>query len=256
MLAEFIQKILDAAEVRPCEVHGENYIFDKTGRGYTQIRPVIDRPDTKKVGSLDALCGLVLREGCNRLDAPIFVEVQSPTRVIVYGCPDGSCVRTTYYCAEYEGPVFRGGYTGYEETIIKLRSMFLPSEGRDYLLDLLSRMDMNSGATSEDNGVTQSVTVRQGIALKDSTVIKPIVKLRPYRSFAETEQVESEYLLRVDPNGKSAFSRRTAACGSWEPSGTSLCISAICLCHSFPRAFSMTISLSLRDPFLHGAWGA
>ena len=33
MLAEFIQKILDAAEVRPCEVHGENYIFDKTGRG-------------------------------------------------------------------------------------------------------------------------------------------------------------------------------------------------------------------------------
>ena len=202
MLAEFIQKILDTAEVRPCEVHGENYIFDKAGRGYTQFSPVIDRQDTKKVGSLDAMCGLVLSEGCDRLDAPLFVEVQSPTRVIVYGCPDGSCVRTTYYCAEYEGPVFRGGYTGYEETIIKLRSMFLPSEGRDYLLDLLSRMDMNSGATSEDNGVTQSVTVRQGIALKDSTVIKPIVKLRPYRSFAETEQVESEYLLRVDPNGK------------------------------------------------------
>lgn len=118
-------------------------------------------------------------------------------------------------------------------------------------------MDMNSGATSEDNGVTQSVTVRQGIALKDSTVIKPIVKLRPYRSFAETEQVESEYLLRVDPNGKIGLFEADG--GMWQlgaQAESSLCISAICLRHSFPRAFSMTISLSLRDPFLPGAWGA
>ena len=44
----------------------------------------------------------------------------------------------------------------------------------------------------------QEVEARQGISLKALVQIKPRVALRPYRTFLEVEQPESEFLLRVD----------------------------------------------------------
>lgn len=84
---------------------------------------------------------------------------------------------------------------------IELRSRFAPGEGVDYLLDLLSRISKNSGVTTTDNGVSQTVEARQGVALKTVIPVKPRVPLRPYRTFQEVEQPESEFLLRLDEEG-------------------------------------------------------
>lgn len=51
--------------------------------------------------------------------------------------------------------------------------------------------------TADENGVSQSVTVRKGVALAGTEQVKPIVKLRPYRTFQELMQPESDFLLRV-----------------------------------------------------------
>ena len=71
----------------------------------------------------------------------------------------------------------------------------------DYLLDLLSRISKDSGVATTDNGVSQTVEARQGIALKATVQLRPRVPLRPFRTFQEVEQPESEFLLRMDEEG-------------------------------------------------------
>ena len=84
---------------------------------------------------------------------------------------------------------------------IELRGRFSPSEGSDYLLDLLSRISKESVVSSEDNGVSQTVEARKGISLKEKVQIRSRVLLRPYRTFLEVEQPGSEFILRLNDNG-------------------------------------------------------
>ena len=57
--------------------------------------------------------------------------------------------------------------------------------------------DENTVSTN-DNGVTQTVEARQGVALNAVVDIKPRIQLQPFRTFLEVNQPESEFLLRVD----------------------------------------------------------
>lgn len=82
-------------------------------------------------------------------------------------------------------------------------------------------MTNENSVSTNDNGVTQTVEARQGVALNAVVEIKPRVMLRPFRTFLEVEQPESEFLLRVDPDEGSASSRLTAASGSSRPRRTS-----------------------------------
>lgn len=68
----------------------------------------------------------------------------------------------------------------------------------------VDRPDCISVSTN-DNGVTQTVEARQGVALNAMVEIKPRVMLRPFRTFLEVEQPESEFLLRVDPDEGIGF---------------------------------------------------
>jgi len=81
----------------------------------------------------------------------------------------------------------------------------LEKYGTAYLLDLLSRMTNENSVSTNDNGVTQTVEARQGVALNALIEIKPRVMLRPFRTFLEVEQPESEFLLRVDPDEGIGF---------------------------------------------------
>ena len=61
---------------------------------------------------------------------------------------------------------------------------------------------MKNSVTSEDNGVTQTVEARKGIALKAREQVKPRVPLCPFRTFLEVEQPESEFLVRMREGGE------------------------------------------------------
>lgn len=64
--------------------------------------------------------------------------------------------------------------------------------------------DENTVSTN-DNGVTQTVTARQGVALNAVVNVRPRIKLQPFRTFLEVAQPESEFLLRVDSEKGIAF---------------------------------------------------
>src|SRR5262249_46082729 len=67
----------------------------------------------------------------------------------------------------------------------------------DYVLGIASKITAEQASENTDDGFTQRVAVRQGIALKAETVLKPTVNLAPYRTFAEIDQVISQFVFRA-----------------------------------------------------------
>ena len=170
----------------------------------TRIPPHVDRPDCISVSGLDSICKLIRTE-LEKVGTTIMVQVKSNDTVEVMTTYLSDFSRNTLYRAKADAPGLRTGFRGREVALIELRSLCIPNEGTAYLLDLLSRMTNENSVSTNDNGVTQTVEARQGVALNALIEIKPRVMLRPFRTFLEVEQPESEFLLRVDPDEGIGF---------------------------------------------------
>ncbi len=198
MLKEALAYLVSLKDNETYEIHGDTY----SDRELHRIAPYIPRPATIEVNGLDSIVKLVKNE-LDVLDSqPLFIRVEGPRRVSVFSALDDDMKRDSLYRAVCDAPDFRAGFREQEAAIIELRSTFIPNEGTDYLLDLLSRICKEDSVSSEDNGVSQNVTARQGISLKAAERLKSRVPLIPYRTFTEIEQPESEFILRLDDNGR------------------------------------------------------
>ena len=94
-----------------------------------------------------------------------------------------------------------GTFIPQEDFIIKLYSLFEKKDGDDfdYVATMVSKTVQADTADTDDDGITQHVTVKRGVsgALKEKGEIKPIVRLSPYRTFREIAQPEGQFLLRI-----------------------------------------------------------
>ena len=70
---------------------------------------------------------------------------------------------------------------------------------------------------SGDDGFTQTVTARAGVALVEEVKVPNPVTLRPYRTFMEVEQPPSSFVLRLRSGDKSPnVSLHEADGGQWK----------------------------------------
>lgn len=67
----------------------------------------------------------------------------------------------------------------------------------DYVLEIASKISAEHTTDHIDDGFTQRVAVKQGVALKSERILKPVVLLAPYRTFAEIDQVLSQFVFRA-----------------------------------------------------------
>lgn len=197
MIKTALQYLVSLKDNKIYTINGDTY----SDRELTRIPPHVAHPRQIGVTGLDSIVKLVRNELDVFDNLPLFIRVDGARKVSVFSTYDGDMDRDSLYEATCDVPDFRGGYREYEEAIIELRSKFAPGEGVDYLLDLLSRISKENGVTTHDNGVSQEVEARQGISLKQMVQVKPRVALRPYRTFLEVAQPESEFILRLDKNG-------------------------------------------------------
>lgn len=197
MLKEAIQYLVSLKDNKTYEIHGDTYSDHELHR----VPPYMARPSCIGVTGLDSIVKLVKNELTKLENLPLFIRVDGARKVQVFSTYDGEMKRDSLYEATCDTPDFREGFRAYENAIIELRSRFCPGEGVDYLLDLLSRINKESGVTTTDNGVSQQVEARQGVSLKAMVNVKPRVALCPYRTFLEVEQPESEFILRLDDDG-------------------------------------------------------
>lgn len=208
MLKEAIEKI-EAMAAKPfiATVGGLDYLITPDG-GYTQIKEDIEAPDTLRLSSLSAVVHMIANEGvgmANNVGSPIFVSVPTHDKVEVYCSPreEERYNRVTLYAARATDiPGWDDSVKlPFDQATVALQTRFQDGGDRDYTLRLLSMITTGAKVTYNDTGVATTVVTQKGVALQENSIIKPIVRLRPYRTFQEVEQPEGLFLIRIDERG-------------------------------------------------------
>ncbi|MFA5382462.1 MAG: hypothetical protein WC356_04795 [Candidatus Micrarchaeia archaeon] len=84
-----------------------------------------------------------------------------------------------------------------ETFIISLQAMFVQDEASAALLRFVTSIKEEDGRTSQDDGISQAVTVKKGVTLVAEEKVPNPVILRPYRTFLEVEQPAISCVLRL-----------------------------------------------------------
>lgn len=194
MLEKALKYLVSLKDNKTYEFHGDIYSDHELHR----VAPHVDRPDTVTVNGLDSIVHMVRCELDMFENKPAFIRIIDHRKVEVLTALDDHMGRDKPYIALCDAPEFRPGWYTQDEAIIKLRSEFAETEDVAYLLDLCSSVNRNEGVSSEDNGVSQTVSARRGVALKVNVDVRPRVTLAPFRTFMEVDQPASEFILRLD----------------------------------------------------------
>ena len=199
MLKAMIEKIENMAGPKVYHIGEEDFASQELVR----VEPKKDFPKSICLTGLDSVCKMVRNEAADLFpEDQILIQVADYRTVKVFTTLDGEMDRYALYTCEAETPQVRSNvFMAHEEAVVQLRSLYIPNEDLTYLLKLLSGISTESKVTSNDNGVSQTVEAKSGVALTASVEVRPYVNLKPFRTFLEVNQPESMFLLRVKEGG-------------------------------------------------------
>lgn len=198
MIQKALQYLVSLAENKTYEIGGQTY----SDHDLHRVVPHIERPSKINFASLDGIVKAIRTE-IERVTCPIFVSVSAHDKVEVFTTyRSDNMERDSLYTAIPELPRRPGEWNSYDDAMIILRSRYIQNEGTEYILGLLSHISDDNNVQSNDNGLSQQVTVKQGVSLSAKAAVKPRVVLKPFRTFLEVDQPESEFLLRLRPGDK------------------------------------------------------
>ena len=204
-----IEKIVELSAPNITEINGYEYT-DK-------LLSVVKNPTVSTI-TFHTLDGLVntLKEEYSDFNGPLLIDVNDEESVTVYSAiqrTDRQREIPYRVSAELISIPFNQ-MLDYERMMITLKSKFVETPELLETVKLLGTITEENSAQLSDDGFTQSVVVRKGIAMKEGKVVKPIVRLKPYRTFNEVDQPESEFLLRLFEGGSVALYEADG--GAWK----------------------------------------
>lgn len=215
--ANFVDRIVslrDDATVK--EVGGVNY-------SVRDLKPVFfePRPDPVEVLTLTGLSDYI-EKNVDELKRPeLMLHVVNPKTVKLVSKICGvDRQRDTFAEANVDEELEEypfGKFMPTEEFVIRLRSMYSPSPDLERVIAYTSNLFSGTNVVTEDDGITQTATVKVGVtgALKKNEQAPVIVNLKPFRTFRELDQVESEFLFRVRVDGEG----KAPVCALFEADG-------------------------------------
>ena len=222
--AEAIEKIEEL--VKP-QIHELTDVFGRKSQFATAgLVEVVSRAPEKKptiqVYTLAALRDLI-GQGLEGFDyqGKAFLHVASETRVLLVSKESDEYGRRQTFAVAEPVPFEKFPFEKWmdQETFaIGIASKFMDGFDKDYVLKLAAEIQAEATGTSNDNGFTQTVATKAGIAHKIVQEIKPRVVLAPYRIFPELVQPESHFVLRarVMDDKKPALCLYEADGGVWK----------------------------------------
>lgn len=200
----FLQPLLDAIAPHKAEIYkhnGRSILVHHQSYETTSIQPVSNFP-TLELSTLD---GLVSYLSANIDDLSLeesMVVVESPEIVSYVLAMEREQVRekvVKVQCLESSRFVF-GKWYSHEEFIIAALSNFAKTPTLDSLLTKASTILINDSKEIVDDGLTQQAKTRKGISFQEMSDLPSRVNLKPFRTFPEVEQPESEFIFRVRDN--------------------------------------------------------
>ena len=196
---EFVEKIEALVQAGTLvEIDGKKWAT----KGFTPIH-FEPHPAKKRVTTLTGLVEY-LQSGIDALDpSSLVVHVEGVDKVTVFSKLEGlDRVRDEFIEARVDERLADfafGKYMEVEAFVIALRSLFVQTDSCDRLIAFVSKVSGGSTFGLEDDGVTQTVNINKGVsgAVTKEASAPVIVSLKPFRTFRELDQVESEFLFRM-----------------------------------------------------------
>jgi hypothetical protein len=207
MLKEALQYLIGLGNQEITEINGQKY----SNHSLSLIKQ--PTPSTIIVRSLSGFVDYLKSD----YDGPgnLMVHVESPTKVSAFSSFNSDEERKTYVTAAALLPDIRfGSWTKVEEFNIMLQSLFVPSEDRAALLKVVGNVKEDAVQNISDDGVTQQVTAKTGVATVASVSVPNPVTLFPYRTFVEVKQPESLFVFRMQTGPAAALFEADG--GAWK----------------------------------------
>jgi hypothetical protein len=202
---------------------GKTEVLDIDGRKYTTtgIEPVKE-PYVQPL-CISTLTGLIdyIKSDIDGIKTPYLIEIFNPTNVTLCSPLYGKFEqRKVFVKVEAQLPrIPLNEFLPQESFIISLQSCFVRNDSEKYkdifeLIRCASSVSKNSEITAEDNGITQSASMKSGVYLANRENLPNPVILEPYRTFLEVDQPHSEFVFRVQDGPR--FGLFEADGGAWK----------------------------------------
>lgn len=159
--------------------------------------------------TVSTLTGLVdyIKTNVDQLEGKLLIQVKSPEEVALYSPLNADREREKYVSAEAILPnnVVYDRFLDTERFNIMLQSAFVDDEDKSKLLKYTALITDDTVKNFGDDGISQKVTVKTGVASVSDAVVPNPVTLAPYRTFPEVEQPESKFIFRMKEGPSAAL---------------------------------------------------
>lgn len=199
MIKEALQYIvgLNVTEVK--EINGKKYT-DK------QVFPVVEPCiHALEVSTLESIVEYITKNPDGLLvssEAPFIIHVEDYSMVslksVIHG--DFHSRHKLLRAADNTKQFSFGQWYDREKFNIALQSQFFHTQNLVDLISVVSHVEASNGVQTTDDGMSQKVTAKTGVATLSNVVIPNPLKLQPYRTFPEVEQPESLFVFRMNDN--------------------------------------------------------
>ena len=207
--AENLQKVLD--------IDGQKYTWNRNNYCWVPVKPVNFIPDDPVVPdayeffTLDGLIDYI-RENTEGLipddpDKRLILQVVDHKHVRLMSHPSENHKKRHVIaeCTAHTPRIVFDSYLDTERFNTMLLSNFIETDSRETLFKVVSAMTKEQSCNTTDDGVSQVITVKQGVSMAANVTFKNPVPLKPIRTFAEVDQPESNFTLRVNDSADVAL---------------------------------------------------
>lgn len=171
--------------------------------------PAIETLHTDNLSSIVNFIKNACDADLNYLDDTVqkIIHVEDAGKVNLYSSVCNECMdRQKFMKAEWAGNKFPfGQFMDAEKFNILLQTCFMETDDLKVIQQVVGNLRDEAVKNYGDDGVSQSVTIRTGIATVGQVRVPSPAKLRPYRTFLAVEQPASLFILRMREGGQCAL---------------------------------------------------
>jgi len=169
--------------------------------------------------TLTALVDYITHSGATEMPSDMILQIKSPTHVELYSALNDERKRETLFEVDAMLPGFRYD-TEYDQErfVVAVQACIEDTDDRKAILMFASNVVNQKTAEFSDDGVTQQAVIKTGLTQKELAIVPSPARLRPFRTFTELAQPESEFVFRMSEgrNGQPTFKLIEADGGRWK----------------------------------------
>lgn len=181
------------------------------GSGTYSDKPIhrVNEPLADKV-SATTLTSLVdyLKSGMDKKSSDrLIVHIVSPSEVQLLSELSNDRGREVYISCKALTPnnIRHNSFMETEPFNIMLQSSFVDNNDKALLLKVTGCIQEKNVTEVGDDGISQAVTMKTGIAKVNDVIVPNPVTLAPFRTFPEIEQPESKFIFRMRSGPEAAL---------------------------------------------------